>query len=317
MLNPSILSVENLRVDYGDLTAVDDLGFEVESGQIFGLVGPNGAGKTSCIRVIATLLEATYGQVKVCGHDVLENPVEARAQIGYIPDLAPVNPDLRIEEFLEFFDRSYGLPAKGRTERIAEAIEAVGLQAKRGTLAKHLSRGLTQRLVLAKTLLHKPNLLLLDEPASGMDPLARRELRDILRVQARAGRAILISSHILSELEDMCTHVGVMRDGRLKAIGSVDSIGRAANQTVRTILVEVLGDPMALADWLHSHPGVEDIQVQERRVTCSLSGGDVATVALLAGMIERKVPVLRFEPGRQRLEDLLTSLSGKEEEPAL
>ncbi len=305
-----ILSIENLRVDYGDLTAVDDVGLEVEAGQIFGLVGPNGAGKTSCIRVVATLLEPTHGRVLVNGYDVLETPAEARQHIGYMPDLAPVNPDLRVEEFLELYDRSYGLPASGRNQRVEEAIHSVGLSGKKGTLAKHLSRGLTQRLVLAKTLLHQPSLLLLDEPASGMDPIARRELRSILRAQAEAGRAVLISSHILSELADMCTHVAMMCEGRLQVAGAVDKITRLKGRSVRVILVEVTDTPAHLAAWLEDYDGVSSVVATEHGARFQFQGDDAATAGLLTALTARGFPVIRFEPERNSLEDVLTSLSG-------
>jgi ABC-2 type transport system ATP-binding protein len=309
-----VLTIENLRVDYADVTAVDGLSLTIERGQIFGLVGPNGAGKTSTIRVVATLLEPTYGRVCVAGHDVSEHTRAARCHIGYMPDLAPVNPDLRIEDFLEYFDRSYGLPRGSRQQRIAAAIAAVGLQAKRGTPARHLSRGLSQRLVLAKTLLHRPSLLLLDEPASGMDPIARRELRDILRTQAAAGVAILISSHIIAELADMCTHVGVMRQGRLCAAGSIAQITALSDQTVRPVTISVLERAAELVAWLREQQQITSVASLAGGARCDMSGSDADAAGLLAAIIGQGFAVRHFEIGRPRLEDVLTTLSVDQKE---
>lgn len=306
---PAVL-VENLRVDYAEVTAVDGLDLSIEAGQIFGLVGPNGAGKTSTIRVLATLLEPTFGRVRVDGFDVIEQPEEARVRLGYMPDLAPVNPDLRVDEFLEFFDRSYGLPTEGRKARIDAAIAEVGLEGKRRSMAKNLSRGLTQRLVLAKTLLHQPTVLLLDEPASGMDPLARRELRDILRRQARNGCAVLISSHILTELADMCTHVGVMRQGKLRATGSVADILSLVGEGIRDLRLESVEPiPGSLEDWVEAHAQVREWESQGHSMRVRFEGDDRAVSEFLRELIESGYPIFRCEPTRPALEDVLTSLS--------
>lgn len=312
--SPAVL-VENLRVDYAEVTAVDGLDLAIEAGQIFGLVGPNGAGKTSTIRVLATLLEPTFGRVLIEGFDVIEHPEHARIRLGYMPDLAPVNPDLRVDEFLEFFDRSYGLPTEGRKERIEAAIVEVGLEAKRKTLAKNLSRGLTQRLVLAKTLLHQPSVLLLDEPASGMDPLARRELRDILRRQARKGCAVLISSHILTELADMCTHVGVMRGGKLRATGSVAEILSLVGEGIRDLRLESVEPiPASLEGWVEAHSQVREWESRGNGMRIRFEGDDRAVADFLRELIESGYPIFRCEPTRPALEDVLTSLSDESTE---
>ncbi|HMB72569.1 MAG TPA: ABC transporter ATP-binding protein, partial [Gammaproteobacteria bacterium] len=190
------LSIRNLRVDYGDFTAVDDLSLELPGGEIFGLAGPNGAGKTSTIRVLATLLEPTYGEIEVFGHDLFEVPEAVHSLLGYMPDLAPVIPDLKVWEFLDLYAASHGLRGTEKRDRIDACLARVGLADKRNVYGKGLSRGMTQRVVLAKTLLHEPRLLLLDEPASGMDPIARRDLRIILESMAAEGATIIVSSHI-------------------------------------------------------------------------------------------------------------------------
>lgn len=294
---------------------MDGLSLEIEAGQIFGMVGPNGAGKTSTIRVLATLLEPTYGRVRVNGHDVREATSLARRRLGYMPDLAPVHPDLRVDEFLEYFDRSFGLPAEGRRGRIERAIEAVGLVDKRRALAKHLSRGLTQRLVLAKTLLHEPTVLLLDEPASGMDPLARRELREILRTQARSGCAILVSSHILSELSDMCTHVGVMRSGRLRAVGSIESI-LSTEKAVSARIVHIESVvPIAeeQIQWVRQFPEVLGCECRGKSLQVEFEGNEAGVAELLRGLIGAGLSVFQCKVSQPALEDVLTRLSSEED----
>ena len=195
------VDIRSLRVDYGDFVAVDDLTLAVPPGEILGIVGPNGAGKTSTFRVLATLMEPTHGDVFFDGVDIAEDPRQARRLMGYMPDLAPVPSDLKVWEFLDFYAAAYGLrDAHERRQRADRCLETVGLSNLRNNGCRELSRGQTQRVVLAKTLLHEPRVLILDEPASGLDPLARRDLRTALQSLAATGATILISSHILSEL---------------------------------------------------------------------------------------------------------------------
>ena len=309
MSESSIVEATDLRVDYGDLTAVDGFSLRLEPGQIFGLVGPNGAGKTSAINVLATLLDPTYGEVRICGHDIFEEPAAARRCIGYMPDLAPVNPDLQVGEFLELYDRAYGLPDKERAFRLERALKAVGLEEKRRMMAKNLSRGMTQRLVLAKTLLHEPEFLVLDEPASGMDPLARRDLRDILKAQAAEGRAVLVSSHILTELADMCTHVAIMHRGKLRAVGSVDEITRSyAQAATRAIRIETVETAAPLADWLTGREGISDVGAKEDRLRFVYAGDEAAAARLLREIVTAGFEISGFQSERVSLEDVLTDL---------
>jgi len=309
MADTPLLEASDLRVDYGDLTAVDGVSLKLEPGQVLGLVGPNGAGKTSTIRVLTTLLEPTYGAVRIGGHDIFEEPAKARRLIGFMPDLAPVNPDLRCDEFVELYDRAYGLPDADRAFRVSRALREVGLEDKRRTMARDLSRGMTQRLVLAKTLLHEPPVLILDEPASGMDPLARRDLRDLLKAQANEGRAVLVSSHILTELADMCTHVAVMHRGKLRAMGSVDEIAqRFSSASMRPIKLTVLRDPAPVCEWLGSQPGVSEVVARERRIRFLFEGEETAASALLGALMTAGHPLIGFELERASLEDVLTEL---------
>src|SRR5580658_4292122 len=194
-MSQALLEVEELRVDYEDLTAVDDVSFQIEPGMVYGLIGPNGAGKTSIIRVLATLLEPTYGRVRVGGVDLVDQPQRALPRIGYMP------------EFLDMFASAYGLPQQDRRRRIEDLVGKVQLTEKLHVEAGGLSRGMKQRLFLAKTLLHDPDLLLLDEPASGLDPRARLDLRDVIVELGKQGKAVLVSSHILAEMADFCNSV--------------------------------------------------------------------------------------------------------------
>jgi ABC-2 type transport system ATP-binding protein len=316
MAEPPLLEAHDLRVDYGDLTAVDGVSLTLEPGQVLGLVGPNGAGKTSTIRVLTTLMDPTYGSVRIGGHDIFEEPAKARRLIGFMPDLAPVNPDLRVGEFIELYDRAYGLEPRDRAFRVRRALREVGLEEKRETRASDLSRGMTQRLVLAKTLLHEPPVLILDEPASGMDPLARRDLRDLLKAQAAEGRAVLVSSHILTELADMCTHVAVMHRGRLRAIGSVDEIARRFSAgAVCPVKLRTLGDPGAARAWLEGREGVSELVVKEQRLRFLLAGDETAAAGLLAAMVAEGFALVGFEVERASLEDVLTELH-RDEDPS-
>ena len=249
-LTPAI-EIKDLRVDYGTFVAVNEVTLTVPPGEIFGLVGPNGAGKTSTFRVLATLMEPTYGEVRLAGVDIFEQPEAARRVLGYMPDLAPVPSDLKVWEFLDLFAEAHELGNwTARRERIEVCLRQVNLLEKWGDFCRTLSRGQTQRLVLAKTLLHRPRVFVLDEPASGMDPLSRRNLRLTLRSLADEGATIIVSSHILSELSEMCTSLCVMNHGRLLASGSVDEVRRLLGRAERTLTVGVLERSEEAAAWL-------------------------------------------------------------------
>jgi ABC-2 type transport system ATP-binding protein len=235
------IRTRDLRVDYGDTHAVRDLNLEVPRGEVYGLVGPNGAGKTSTFKILATLMEPTYGEVELCGVDALLNPKEVRHQLAYMPDLAPLPSDLKCGEFLEMFAAAHGLKGVEKRDRITECLEAVNLLDKRKAFCKTLSRGMMQRLVLAKSLLHKPEILILDEPASGLDPVARSGLRKSLRKIAEDGRTVIVSSHILSELADMCTSVGLMKNGELVASGPVADVVSKMSRPHRQVELRFVG----------------------------------------------------------------------------
>ena len=304
------IDIRSLRVDYGDFIAVDDLTLTVPPGEVFGLVGPNGAGKTSTFKVLTTLMEPTYGEVYLSGIDVLENIEEARRIIGYMPDLAPVPSDLRVGEFLEFYAAAYGLGTRSqRRDRVAECLAEVALTGERNKWCKELSRGQTQRVVLAKTLLHRPRVLILDEPASGLDPLARRDLRSALRNLASTGATVFVSSHILSELAEMCSSLCVMNRGRLLASGTADEVREKLGSTRRTIIASVLGRQENAAEWLSSQPYVNDAKVAANQVHFEFSGTDDAQADLMEGLIALGIRVRAFEEKRSSFEDILVGVA--------
>ncbi len=236
------IEAENMRVDYGDMVAVRGLNLKIPFGEVYGLVGANGAGKTSTFSVWATLMQPTYGNVKIGGVDILEHPAEARKMMAYMPDLAPVPSDLKIWEFLDLFARSYGYSRKESARRWKKCLEMVDLWGKKDDFCKNLSRGMKQRVNLAKAIIHFPKVLILDEPASGMDPQSRAKLRDILKLMAADGTTVVISSHILNELSDMCTSVGILHKGELLDNGPLQEVVDRGASDVNEMLVLLAGD---------------------------------------------------------------------------
>ncbi|MEI6603919.1 MAG: ABC transporter ATP-binding protein [Verrucomicrobiota bacterium] len=310
------IDIRCLRVDYGTFCAVDDLTLSVPPGEVFGLVGPNGAGKTSTFRVLTTLMEPTYGEVIMGGVDVLEDLAAARRVIGYMPDLAPLPSDLKVREFLEFHAAAYGLGGRSqRRERVAECLEEVSLGEQSQSWCKALSRGQMQRVVLAKTLLHRPRILILDEPASGLDPLARRNLRHALCKLASTGTTVFISSHILSELAEMCTSLCVMNRGRLLAAGTVDEVRCQLGNTERTLTVTLLARHDDAAAWLQSQPAVHDLRITGPQWMFGFSGSDEAQADLLEGLIRRGVRLRAFEEKRSSFEDILVDVAATNRRP--
>lgn len=304
------IDICDLRVDYGDFMAVNDLTLQVPAGEVFGLVGPNGAGKTSTFRVLTTLMEPTYGEVRLAGIDIAEEPEAARRVLGYMPDLAPVPSDLKLWEFLDLFADAHGLGnAAQRRERLEQCLHEVDLMPQQEKFCKTLSRGQTQRLVLAKTLLHCPSVLILDEPASGMDPLSRRNLRLVLRRLADQGATVFVSSHILSELAEMCTSLCVMNKGRLLASGTVDEVRRVLGRAERVVQVGLLDREQEAGEWLRTRAGVSEALVSSRCVRFHFTGGEEEQADLLGSLIAEKFRVTSFEEQRSTFEDILVEVA--------
>jgi ABC-2 type transport system ATP-binding protein len=304
----TLLSVEQLRVDYEDLTAVDDVSFSVEAGMVYGLIGPNGAGKTSIIRVIAALLEPTYGSVRVAGIDVIDSPQEALRQVGFMPDFPPLYDDLTVREFLALFASAYGLEAGKRRQRIDELLEQVQLTEKAETAAGSLSRGMKQRLFLAKTLLHDPKVLLLDEPASGLDPRARLDLRDVIINLGKQGKAVLVSSHILAEMADFCNSVGIMERGKMLVSGRIDEILKQIQPGLTMALRLVAADDR-LGTALAGQAGVSHVQLDGAKASFKLAGGAPEAAALLKQLIGDRFAVADFHEVAGNLQDIFLQVS--------
>ncbi len=305
------LQIKELRVDYGDLVAVDHLSLEIPAGEIYGLVGPNGAGKTSTFRVLATLMRPTYGEVAFCGLDLFEKTSAVRRILGYMPDLAPAPSDIKVWEFLDLFAASHGLRSAERKKRIAECLESVQLTDQRNTICRTLSRGMTQRLVLAKTLLHRPRVLVLDEPASGMDPMSRIALRKTLRDLAHDGATILASSHILSELAEMCTSVGILVKGKLVVSGTTAEVRRKLGGGARSIELTVLDEAAAerAAAMLPALSGVDSLRRENLNFRFELAGDERDQAMLLTRLVQDGVAVRRYEEKHATFEEILIQVS--------
>ncbi len=249
-----MIETEELAKSYGAFEALRGIDLRVDEGDVYGFIGPNGAGKTTTIRILTTLLEPTAGQARVAGHSVWEDKNKIRALIGYMPDSFGVYRDMTVTEYMHFFAAAYGIPHGDRKSLVGGLLDLTDLSYKEDALIESLSRGMQQRLGLARTLVHDPQVLILDEPASGLDPRARIEIREILRELRRMGKTILLSSHILSELQTVCTRVGILERGQLVAQGTLDEIIRKAKPNV-TVSVCTTDDARA-AVVLRELPGV-------------------------------------------------------------
>lgn len=307
-----MLVVRDLVKRYGGFLAVDRLNMEVERGQIFGFIGPNGAGKTTTMRIIATLLAPTSGAVEVDGIDVLEEPLRARAKIGYMPDFFGVYDNLKVMEYLDFYGSSYGIPYKERRKTAGQLLELVGLSHRMDDYVDSLSRGMKQRLCLVRSLIHDPLMLILDEPASGMDPRARAELKGILKELKRMGKTILISSHILPELAEICDVVGIIEHGRMVALGGIgDIMRRIRGQTV--VRIQLLSKIEEAVNILKEQPMVVDIIQDGDILEVGFSGNDADLWPLLKYMVEQQLPIISFTKAENNLERVFMEVTEDEE----
>ncbi|MGA2031538.1 MAG: ABC transporter ATP-binding protein [Thermoguttaceae bacterium] len=282
-----MIRIRELTKTYGDLKAIDNLSLELSEGDLFGYIGPNGAGKTTTMRILATLLQPSWGEAEVCGYSIYTHPKEIRRVIGYMPDFFGVYDDMKVIEYLEFFAAAYRIKGPARRKICNEVLDLVDLGYKREAFVTSLSRGMTQRLGLARVLLHNPKVLLLDEPASGLDPRARIEIRSLLKELGKMGKTIMVSSHILPELADICNKVGIIEHGVLIASANVSEVMKQVRQ--RTLLhVAVLGEPEAAARLLEQHELVEGVELRDGTIFVTLAEGvedysDLATVLVQSG----------------------------------
>ena len=319
-----VVETRGLVKRYGDQLAVAGVDLLVGPGEIYGLVGPNGAGKTTTMKILATLLAPSAGEAYVTGIAVGADPLEVRRRIGYMPDFYGVYDDLRVWEYLDFFARCYGVPANRRGPMINELLEIVGLTDKRDGYVETMSRGMRQRLCLAHTLVHDPALLILDEPASGLDPRARVELREILRELRSMGKTILISSHILPELGEMCTGVAIIDRGRVLRAGSIEEIERSLRATA-LLRIDLLGDEAAASaarGWLGTDSRIADVLGGTTnadgavRIEASFDGPPEAQADLLRAMVEAGHRVVGFSQATSDLEEIFLKVTGQMDEEA-
>ena len=257
-----IIQTINLTKKYGSLVALNNLHLNIEEGECFGYIGPNGAGKTTTIKILATLLQPTWGEARVCGHVVGYQSRLIRPLIGYVPDFFGAYDDMVVQEYLEFFASAYNITGKQRTRVVGDVLELTDLVYKRDAIVDSLSRGMKQRLSVARVLLHDPKILLLDEPASGLDPRARIEIRELLKELRRMGKTIIISSHILHELAELCTTVGIIERGELLFHGSLQEIIRRV-KTGAHLTVRVVDQQDLAAQLLRKAKGVKKVETND------------------------------------------------------
>jgi len=304
-----MIEVSNFTKRYGDFVAVDDLSFSIGKGEIFGFIGPNGAGKSTTIRFLATLLRPTSGEGRVAGHSVTEDPMSVRRLIGFMPDDFGVYDGMKVWEFLDFFAVAYEIPRKARRKIIGEVLELLDLTHKKEDYVNGLSKGMKQRLCLAKTLIHDPPVLILDEPASGLDPRARLEMKALLIELKKMGKTILISSHILSELADFCTSIGIIERGRLLAAGSIADIQRQI-RSHRVLKVRVLGEETERAvAILQDDPSISRLESFDHTLTAEFTGEDQDMARLLGQLLGSGVSVQSFGEEPLSLEEVFMMIT--------
>jgi ABC-2 type transport system ATP-binding protein len=306
----TIIEIKELVKRYNGRPAVDHLDLTVQEGDIFGFVGPNGAGKTTTIRIMATLLQANQGDIWIGGNSVRKAPRQVRKVIGYMPDFFGVYNDMLVWEYLDFFGACYEIPVNRRFALITDLLELVDLSHRRNDPVEGLSRGMKQRLSLARTLIHDPQVLILDEPASGLDPRARVEIRELLVELSRMGKTIFFSTHILADVAEICTRVGIIEAGKLVASGSLEELQQHLVPH-RQIRITLLHQAEAAAALLQATPGVLKVgslpgnnQDGPQRLEIDFQGDDQALSAILADLIEKQIPVLHFSEESRDLEEV-------------
>jgi len=308
-----MLKIENLVKNYGKCRALNGLSMEVRKGELFGFIGPNGAGKTTTIKIMAGLLRADSGHVYLDGEDALKDADKLKQKIGYVPDNFGVYDNLKAIEYMEFYASTYGLVGKEVQKRCYELMEQVGLEGRGEVYVDELSRGMQQRLCLARAMIHKPDILILDEPASGLDPRSRFEMKMILKELCRKGATILISSHILSELAEMCSSIGIIKKGELLQQGSIEEIVSAVNIS-NPILLHVCDEQKKTLEFLKENPLVQTLAIDGKEFQFTFTGSVKEEAELLQQMIQQGIQVLSFGRKRDNLETIFMQLTKEREE---
>lgn len=279
-----MIETRNLTKRYGDLIAVNNINLSLGEGDVFGFIGPNGSGKTTTMRMIATLLSPDYGEAYVCGKSIYTHPEEIRRLVGFMPDFFGVYDDMTVLEYLEFFASAYRIKGPQRRKICEEKLELVDMTFKRDAMVNQLSRGQTQRIGLARVLLHEPQVLLLDEPASGLDPRARIEIRNLLKRLGELKKTVIVSSHILPELADVCTRVGMIEKGNLIVDGNVDEVMKKARQRI-LLYVGVSENTEKAAALLESHKLVSNIDIEKNVMLVTLQNIDVKDYTFIPSLL--------------------------------
>lgn len=307
---PGIIEIKNLTKFYGKRKAVDNLNLQVEQGDIFGFVGPNGAGKTSTIRIMATLLSASQGDIYVNGHSVRKDSRGVRKSIGYMPDFFGVYHDMQVWEYLDFFAACYKIPPANRNGLIGDLLELVDLSHRKNDNVDSLSRGMKQRLSIARTLVHDPQVLILDEPASGLDPRARVEIRSLMVQLAEMGKTIFFSTHILADVAEVCTRVGIIEGGKLVASGTLEELQQVLVPH-KQVQVTVLDRSELAENILRSMPGVADLETKPApsnegrlRLEFAFMGDDKQLAQLLEKLVDQEIPVVNFNSETRDMEEV-------------
>ncbi len=302
-----IIEIKELTKRFNQRIAVNNINFNIDGGEIFGLVGPNGAGKTTTMRMLVTLLKPDHGEIYVGGHSIRKKPDDVRRQIGFMPDSFGVYGGMTVQEYLDFFGACYKIHPQQRAHLITDLLDLVDLGHRRDDMVDTLSTGLKQRLGLARVLIHDPSILVLDEPASGLDPRARVEIRELLLEVARLGKTILFSSHILADVGELCTRVGIIEEGKLVALGTLQQLSQHV-MPHRQLHIGLLDRKEEAQIMLQSMPGVSEVRAMDDTSRASLEvdfiGEDEAIHQLLAKLLAQGFPVIHFSEESKNLEEV-------------
>ncbi|QEG40293.1 ABC transporter ATP-binding protein [Roseimaritima ulvae] len=302
------IELQNLCRTFGSTHAVNNVSFVVPAGSVFGYIGPNGAGKTTSMRILATLELPTSGDAFIEGLSSINDPDRVRGRLGFMPDGFGTYGDTNCAEYLDFFARSYGVIGRQRTRRLRWVMDFTGLDKLAYKPIRGLSKGMKQRLCLGRALIHDPSVLILDEPAAGLDPRARIELRQMIRTLAAEGKTILISSHILTELAEMCDRVGIIEQGCLLATGTVEEI-RSRLRKTRNILVRTVGGVEQALELLRPHPAVDQLEGERDLIRFHIHGGDAEQVEILRILTDARIDVLDYATVDESLEDVFLQIT--------
>jgi len=303
------VEIKNLVRHFNRVKAVDDVSFAFGDGDVVGFVGPNGAGKTTAMRILATLDQPTSGDVLLDGVSILDYPEKGRRRIGYMPDALPEHADMTAHEYVDFFGRAFGLKGKNLREAVEEVEVFTGLTGIRDKTLQALSKGMKQRVSLARALVHRPDLLIMDEPANGLDPRARIELRELVKVLAEGGKTVLVSSHILTELSEMCSRVVIIERGRLVGNGTLDALS-CRDRAVQRVLIRSLDlVPEALQRVLLEVPGVLQASVRGDACAAEIAGGRAEASAVLTELVRRGLRLLEFRQEQVDLEEVFMTVT--------